>query len=311
MIENIYEEALSKKVHDAWMEEKANQGFTYGETLDLVNKKHPDMLPYEELPENVKEYDRATVRAVLKAQREVRTVPTLRVNTIYPAFMGEVNSYGIGAMATFVRLSGCNLRCYYKTKGTLCDTPEALSIKSGKDMTVGEIVNKVLKIKNSLLCLTGGEPLMQNVHQLLSELTNNGCHVVIETNGSVGLEPYRHFREVSFVVDVKTSSSGESERMIERNYELLNEKDYVKFVIDTEKDFEEFVNWRVSHNWITCNVAVGLFWGSKLSYAWLIKQLNSLRYHTCLNMQTHKMACLYDKHKDDETFSELIIPREL
>lgn len=236
---------------------------------------------------------------------------TIKVNTIYPAFMGEVNIHGIGVPATFVRLSGCNLRCYYKTKGILCDTPEALSIKSGKDMTVGEIVNEVVRMRNKVVCLTGGEPLMQDVRRLITELSSYGFYVVIETNGSMEVEPYRHFRNVSFVVDVKSASSGESERMLERNYSFLDSSDFVKFVIDTEKDFDEFVEWMTSHNWVTCNIAVGLFWGSELNYDWLIRHLNSLERHVFLNMQAHKMACLYDFYKDDKSFSDLFIPKDL
>lgn len=311
MMENSYEEMLSKKVHDAWMEEKANQGFTYGETLDLENKKHPDMVPYEELPDNVKEYDRSTVRAVLKAQREVGIVPTLRVNAMYPAFMGEVNCLGIGAPATFIRLAGCNLRCYYKTKGCFCDTPEALSMKSGKDMSVGEIVNTAKHYGNPVVCLTGGEPLMQDVRRLVEELTNAQFDVVIETNGSIDITPYRHIRHVSFVVDVKSASSGESERMQEINYGLLDDTDFVKFVIDTEEDFDEFVKWVEAHNWVDCKIAVGLLWGSKLTYQWLMKQLISLDRVVHVNMQAHKMACMYDKYKSDESFSNLFIPKDI
>ena len=311
MIENTYEEALSKKVHDAWMEEKAKQGFVYGETLDLENKRHPDMKPYEELSENVKEYDRVTVRTVLKAQREVGVVP-LRVNTIYPAFMGELNCHGIGVPATFVRLSGCNLRCYSKTKGCFCDTPEALSMKSGEDMSVGQIVNTVVRYKNEVVCLTGGEPLMQDVTRLVTELSNARRKVVIETNGSINIEPYRHIRNVSFVVDVKSASSGESERMLEINYGFLDGNDFVKFVIDTEEDFDEFVGWLTSHDWVSCNIAVGLFWRAKVTYQWLIRQLISLNRRVYLNMQTHKMSVLYDNIVEKgEDLTKLFIPRDL
>ena len=73
-------EILSEKVHNAWMEEKKAQGFTYGEKYDDMNKKHPDMLPYKELSEKVKEYDRVTVRAVLKAQQELRQDSDTKLN---------------------------------------------------------------------------------------------------------------------------------------------------------------------------------------------------------------------------------------
>lgn len=66
-------ELLSEKVHNAWMKEKEAQGFSYGKEYDKEKKKHPDMLPYNELKEEVKEYDRATVKAVLQAQKELST----------------------------------------------------------------------------------------------------------------------------------------------------------------------------------------------------------------------------------------------
>lgn len=66
-------ELLSEKVHNAWMKEKEAQGFSYGKEYDKEKRKHPDMLPYNELKEEVKEYDRATVRAVLQAQKELQS----------------------------------------------------------------------------------------------------------------------------------------------------------------------------------------------------------------------------------------------
>lgn len=237
----------------------------------------------------------------------------LKIKTIYPAFMGEVNVYGIGAPCTFIRLAGCNLRCYYKTKGILCDTPEALSAKDGDFVSIIEIVNRANSLGNKLVCLTGGEPLMQNVMALITELSNRGFHVVVETNGSKSIAPYRHIRNVSFVVDVKAVSSGESERMLEDNYELLDANDFVKFVVDTEEDYEDFVNWVISHPSVRCKIAVGLFWGSKITYQWLIEALRKDGLGLCvfINMQTHKMTCLYDSSKGNDTFKNLFIPKDL
>lgn len=239
-------------------------------------------------------------------------IPILKVNTIYPAFMGEVNCYGIGAPTTFVRLSGCNLRCYSKTKGILCDTPEALEMRGGKEMSVSEIAKEVKSYGNDIVCLTGGEPLMQDVRELLIELSNF-CNVVVETNGSKSIAPYRHIRNVSFVVDVKSASSGESERMVEENYALLGENDFLKFVIDTDKDYTDFYHWVIAHDYIKCNIAVGVFWGSEITYAQLMENINrdALRVPVYLNMQTHKMACLYDMYKNYASFSTLFIPKDI
>lgn len=237
---------------------------------------------------------------------------TLIVQTIYPSFMGECNIHGIGAPCTFIRLSGCNLRCYYKTKSILCDTPEALTIKGGKEMSVYDILSEVRRYGRKVVCLTGGEPLMQDIEQLLINLSNNGYKVVIETNGSKHISAYRHIRNVSFVVDVKSSSSGESEKMLEENYELLDENDFVKFVIDTEEDLYEFKKWLVSHDYLKCNVSVGLFWGSKLFYRDILNSIVCYdNRNVYLNMQAHKMICLYDADKDSSTFYDLFIPKEL
>lgn len=235
---------------------------------------------------------------------------TLNVNIIYPSFMGEVNTHGIGVPCTFVRLSGCNLRCYYKTKGVFCDTPEALKVNGGKEMSVAEIVHQVRTLGRKVVCLTGGEPLMQDVKELLTELSNHGYYVVVETNGSKSIAPYRHIRNVSFVVDVKSTSSGESERMLEENYGLLDRNDFLKFVVDTKEDVTEFEQWVFSHNYIGCNVAVGTFWGSKISYADLIEKVvvETTLIPVYLNMQTHKMACLYDHYED---VTHIFVPRTL
>jgi len=67
-------ERLSEKVHDAWMREKDVQGFhalSYHEDGSICSKCHSDMIPYEWLEENTKEYDRVTVRIVLQALEDL------------------------------------------------------------------------------------------------------------------------------------------------------------------------------------------------------------------------------------------------
>lgn len=237
----------------------------------------------------------------------------INIKTIYPAFMGEVNTHGIGVACTFVRLAGCNLRCYYKTKGIMCDTPEALAKNSGSYMTVPYIIKRVAEMGNRIVCITGGEPLMQDITLLLSELSNFGYSVVVETNGTYSIAPYRHIRNVSFVVDVKSTSSGEHTKMLEGNYSLLDKNDFVKFVIDTVEDYSEFEAWVDNHNHINCKVAVGAFWGSEVDYQWIVNKITHTAFQVpiYLNMQTHKMICLYDKYKGDASFKDLFIPKDI
>ena len=59
-------EQMSKNVHDVWAENRMAEGWTYGEQRDDVQKKHPCLVPYEELPDSEKEYDRNTSIGTLK-----------------------------------------------------------------------------------------------------------------------------------------------------------------------------------------------------------------------------------------------------
>ena len=59
-------EAMAKNVHEIWAQERMNQGWTYGEKRDDTLKHHPCLVPYSELPESEKVYDRNTSIETLK-----------------------------------------------------------------------------------------------------------------------------------------------------------------------------------------------------------------------------------------------------
>lgn len=59
-------ELLAKNTHDAWAAQRLSEGWRYGKTRDDERKLHPCLLPYEELPEAEKEYDRITATETLK-----------------------------------------------------------------------------------------------------------------------------------------------------------------------------------------------------------------------------------------------------
>lgn len=59
-------EQMAKNVHEVWAETRISQGWTYGEQRDDGRKTHPCLVPYEELPEEEKEYDRNTAVGTLK-----------------------------------------------------------------------------------------------------------------------------------------------------------------------------------------------------------------------------------------------------
>lgn len=63
---NVLVEKLAENVHDTWAKGRLNEGWSYGPVRDDVNKYHPCLVPYNELPESEKEYDRNTALATLK-----------------------------------------------------------------------------------------------------------------------------------------------------------------------------------------------------------------------------------------------------
>ena len=63
---NLLIEAMAKNVHEVWAQSRMEQGWTYGEERNDVLKHHPCLIPYEELPEIEKAYDRDTALGTLK-----------------------------------------------------------------------------------------------------------------------------------------------------------------------------------------------------------------------------------------------------
>lgn len=59
-------ENMAKNVHEVWAHGRIEQGWTYGEERNDALKKHPCLVPYEDLPESEKEYDRNTAVSTLK-----------------------------------------------------------------------------------------------------------------------------------------------------------------------------------------------------------------------------------------------------
>ncbi len=63
---NMLVEPMAKNVHEVWAQGRMGQGWTYGKKRSDVLKQHPCLIPYEELPEEEKAYDRETALGTLK-----------------------------------------------------------------------------------------------------------------------------------------------------------------------------------------------------------------------------------------------------
>ena len=59
-------EQLAENSHDHWARQRIGEGWTYGPERDDILKTHPDLVPYADVPENEKEYDRTSVIETLK-----------------------------------------------------------------------------------------------------------------------------------------------------------------------------------------------------------------------------------------------------
>ncbi|MDR1369318.1 MAG: Ryanodine receptor Ryr [Dysgonamonadaceae bacterium] len=59
-------ELLSRNIHEVWAKQRIADGWKYGEKRDDTRKEHPGIVPYEELSETEKTYDRNTAMETLK-----------------------------------------------------------------------------------------------------------------------------------------------------------------------------------------------------------------------------------------------------
>jgi len=151
-----------------------------------------------------------------------------------------------GMPTSFVRLSGCNLRCSY------CDTSFALSDEEYWLMSTDEILSR-LNRNFMRVTLTGGEPLITpDVEELVQAMVSEGFEVNIETNGSINIRTFlgrlpqvahAHAKGRLFLtIDYKLPTSGHCDDMIFSNYMGLTPWDVIKFVVGNQEDISEMLS---------------------------------------------------------------------
>ena len=64
-------ERIAENVHEVWAKARMDEGWTYGEKRDDIHKKHPCLVPYDELPEEEKEYDQNTAMNTIKMVKKL------------------------------------------------------------------------------------------------------------------------------------------------------------------------------------------------------------------------------------------------
>lgn len=159
------------------------------------------------------------------------TVPsgkdTVRVTEVFHSIQGE--STWAGLPCTFVRLTGCPLRCVW------CDT--AYAFHGGARRSIDDVLEEVAAFGCRLVEVTGGEPLVQPGATVLAKrLLDLGYTVLVETSGAVDvgdLDPRAHR-----IMDLKCPGSGEESRNRWANLDHLTARDEIKFVVAGLEDLE-------------------------------------------------------------------------
>ena len=157
----------------------------------------------------------------------MRVEDALRVTEIFHSIQGE--STWAGLPCTFVRLTGCPLRCVW------CDTEYAFH--GGEKTSLEEILRRVEETGTPLMEITGGEPLVHpGAFRLATLLLDRGHTVLVETSGAVDVAPLDP--RVHKIMDLKCPGSGEVEKNLWSNLDHLTERDEVKFVVKDRRDYE-------------------------------------------------------------------------
>jgi len=161
----------------------------------------------------------------------------MRVYSVFRSINGEICHAHQGSICTFIRLAGCNLTCKW------CDSKKAQDPFSGEEMPIRKIANTVEGLNCKTVTITGGEPLYQlrSLRSLVEKLlTIPSTTISIETNGSFPIPRWSDsLHQICWVADYKLPSSGMERFMNIKNYRSLTHKDFIKFVVDDELDYNQ------------------------------------------------------------------------
>ena len=203
----------------------------------------------------------------------------LRVTEIFRSIQGE--STHAGRPCTFVRLTGCPMRCVW------CDSEYTFT--GGEHVSIDDVMAQVDAFGCKLVEVTGGEPLAQKeAFQLIQRLCDDGYEVLIETGGYVSTANVD--QRAKIILDIKCPASGEEQRNDWSNLDRLRaDMDEVKFVIADEND------WRYAKNLIkehalgsrTKAVLISPAWG-QIDLQQLADWIASSGLNVRMQLQLHK-----------------------
>lgn len=182
---------------------------------------------------------------------------SLRLTEIFHSVQGEGST--VGLPTTFVRLTGCSLRCSW------CDT--TYSFYGGSDWSVEQVLERLAPIATKRVCVTGGEPLDQHdaCVALMDALLSRGYFVVLETSGSIDISSADKLaprEKLQISMDVKCPSSNMQKRNLWGNLALLRPHDQLKFVLSDARDYAYAKQTLAEHPEIRSEVLFQPMWPS-------------------------------------------------
>jgi 7-carboxy-7-deazaguanine synthase len=199
----------------------------------------------------------------------------MRVTEIFFSIQGE--SSHAGRPCVFVRLTGCNLRCVW------CDSEYTFT--GGEAMTLDEVLERVRSFGCRLVEVTGGEPLLQKeVFDLIRRLCDEDYEVLVETSGSIPIDPVDD--RATIILDIKCPGSGEMEKNLWENLDKLRPRDEIKFVIANRTDYEwarDVVRERKLDRWTVLFSAVFGDLDMKDLAEWILEERLPVRFQTQLH----------------------------
>lgn len=201
---------------------------------------------------------------------------TIMINEIFYSIQGEGRLMGLPMV--FIRTTGCNLRCSF------CDTTYAY--QGGSEETITAILKKISTFRCRNVCVTGGEPLLQqNIYSLLEMLSEQGYRIVFETNGSKSIKELRDIDHLMISLDIKCPSSKMHEQMEWKNLNMLRSQDQLKFIIGSKEDYS-YAKTIITQNSQPCPIYIQPVYGFSIQTlsSWVLED----RLPVHLGIQLHK-----------------------
>jgi len=210
----------------------------------------------------------------------------MQVTEVFYSIQGEGRR--MGAPTTFVRTTGCHLRCVW------CDA--AYAFHGGTKRTVDELLAEVAARPTDEVCFTGGEPLLQkDAWEFVGRLLAAGRSVLIETSGNIPFAQANAFppeqrARLCVSMDVKCPGSGMADRNDLSLLKDLRAPDQLKFVLADKADFDFAAKVVREHGPFPCPVFFNPVGGTdpKQVTEWLLAETEPLDVR--VGIQLHKLV---------------------